>query len=196
MRTFGRFLHRDTLVYGEVREKEVRFLTQPFWLDFEFTGETRSLDELDDRRPGGAEQDNRRRSELPGSHQGNAADRDRLSAHLVQSAEFSAASQRALSGSLFPNIKPILKSSWRSSSGGPRRTSLSSAPSITFSVTRSRRTSAIAISRNRRSSFPAANRSIPTRRWDPLFTPKLKRATWKFRCAKTAKSGNRRVRAR
>ena len=46
MRTFGRFLHRDTLVYGEVREKEVRFLTQPFWLDFEFTGETRLLDEL------------------------------------------------------------------------------------------------------------------------------------------------------
>jgi 2-keto-4-pentenoate hydratase/2-oxohepta-3-ene-1,7-dioic acid hydratase in catechol pathway len=46
MHTFGRFLHRDTLVYGEVREKEVRFLTQPFWLDFEFTGETRLLDEL------------------------------------------------------------------------------------------------------------------------------------------------------
>ena len=46
MRTFGRFLHRDTLVYGEVREKEVRFLTHPFWLDYEFTGETRLLDEL------------------------------------------------------------------------------------------------------------------------------------------------------
>jgi len=46
MRTFGRFLQRDTHVYGEVREKEVRFLTQPFWLDFEFTGETRLLDEL------------------------------------------------------------------------------------------------------------------------------------------------------
>ena len=24
----------------------MQFLTQPFWLDFEFTGETRSLDEL------------------------------------------------------------------------------------------------------------------------------------------------------
>jgi 2-keto-4-pentenoate hydratase/2-oxohepta-3-ene-1,7-dioic acid hydratase in catechol pathway len=46
MRTFGRFLHRDTIVFGEVWEKEVRFLTQPFWLDFEFTGETRLLDEL------------------------------------------------------------------------------------------------------------------------------------------------------
>ena len=46
VRTFGRFLHRDILVYGEVREEEVRFLTQPFWLDFELTGETRSLDEL------------------------------------------------------------------------------------------------------------------------------------------------------
>ena len=47
MRAFGRFLHRDTVAYGEVREKEVRFLTQPFWLDFEFTGETRSMDELE-----------------------------------------------------------------------------------------------------------------------------------------------------
>ncbi len=46
MRTFGRFLHRDALVYGEVRDKEVRLLNRPFWLDFEFTGETCSLGEL------------------------------------------------------------------------------------------------------------------------------------------------------
>ena len=46
MRTFGRFLQRDARVYGEVQDGEVRFLTQPFWLDFEFTGETSSLGEL------------------------------------------------------------------------------------------------------------------------------------------------------
>ena len=46
MRTFGRFVHRDALAYGEVVEREVRFLAQPFWLDFEFTGETGLLDEL------------------------------------------------------------------------------------------------------------------------------------------------------
>lgn len=46
MRTFGRFLHRGTLAYGEVREKEVHFLTQPFWLDFDFTGETCSLGDV------------------------------------------------------------------------------------------------------------------------------------------------------
>jgi 2-keto-4-pentenoate hydratase/2-oxohepta-3-ene-1,7-dioic acid hydratase in catechol pathway len=46
MRTFGRFLHRGTPVYGEVRGKEVHLLAQPFWLDLEFTGETWSLGEL------------------------------------------------------------------------------------------------------------------------------------------------------
>ena len=46
MRTFGRFLHRDTPAYGEVRGKEVHFLAQPFWLDLEFTGEICSLGEL------------------------------------------------------------------------------------------------------------------------------------------------------
>jgi 2-keto-4-pentenoate hydratase/2-oxohepta-3-ene-1,7-dioic acid hydratase in catechol pathway len=46
MRTFGRFLHRDTATYGEVRGKEVHLLAQPFWLDLEFTGETCSLGEL------------------------------------------------------------------------------------------------------------------------------------------------------
>jgi 2-keto-4-pentenoate hydratase/2-oxohepta-3-ene-1,7-dioic acid hydratase in catechol pathway len=46
MLTFGRFLYRDTLVYGEVREEDVRFLTQPFWSDFEYSGETCLLGEL------------------------------------------------------------------------------------------------------------------------------------------------------
>jgi 2-keto-4-pentenoate hydratase/2-oxohepta-3-ene-1,7-dioic acid hydratase in catechol pathway len=47
MRTFGRFLANGSPAYGEVRGNEVHFLEQPFWLDFEFTGEIRSLGELE-----------------------------------------------------------------------------------------------------------------------------------------------------
>jgi 2-keto-4-pentenoate hydratase/2-oxohepta-3-ene-1,7-dioic acid hydratase in catechol pathway len=46
MRTFGGFLSDGAPVYGEVRGDEVHLLTQPFWLGCDFSGEKRSLGEL------------------------------------------------------------------------------------------------------------------------------------------------------
>jgi 2-keto-4-pentenoate hydratase/2-oxohepta-3-ene-1,7-dioic acid hydratase in catechol pathway len=46
MRTFGGFLSDGAPVYGEVRGVEVHLLTQPFWLGCDFSGEKRSLGEL------------------------------------------------------------------------------------------------------------------------------------------------------
>ncbi|MEO7166008.1 MAG: fumarylacetoacetate hydrolase family protein [Spartobacteria bacterium] len=46
MRIFGRFLRNGLPVFGEVRENEVHFLAQPFWLGLEFSGEVGSLGEL------------------------------------------------------------------------------------------------------------------------------------------------------
>jgi 2-keto-4-pentenoate hydratase/2-oxohepta-3-ene-1,7-dioic acid hydratase in catechol pathway len=46
MRTFGGFLSKGSTVYGEVRGDEVRLLTRPFWHGVDFSGEVRSLGEL------------------------------------------------------------------------------------------------------------------------------------------------------
>ena len=46
MRTFGRFLAGDNAFYGELRQEKVHVLAGPFWLDLNFTGETRSLAEV------------------------------------------------------------------------------------------------------------------------------------------------------
>ncbi|MEO8440713.1 MAG: fumarylacetoacetate hydrolase family protein [Spartobacteria bacterium] len=46
MRTFGGFLLDGARIYGEVRGAKVHLLARPFWRGLEFTGETRSLDEL------------------------------------------------------------------------------------------------------------------------------------------------------
>lgn len=47
MRAFGRFLAGSSPIYGEVCGEEVRLLRQPFWLGLDFSGETRSLGELE-----------------------------------------------------------------------------------------------------------------------------------------------------
>jgi len=47
MRTFGGFLSNGADVYGEVRGDEVHLLTRPFWLGCDFSGEKRSLGELE-----------------------------------------------------------------------------------------------------------------------------------------------------
>ena len=47
MRTFGGFLSNSAHVYGEVRGDEVHLLTRPFWLGCDFSGEKRSLGELE-----------------------------------------------------------------------------------------------------------------------------------------------------
>ncbi|CAN5467674.1 fumarylacetoacetate hydrolase family protein [soil metagenome] len=47
MRTFGGFLCDGTHAYGEVRGDEVHFLRQPFWEGLDFSGEKRSLGELE-----------------------------------------------------------------------------------------------------------------------------------------------------
>lgn len=46
MRTFGGFLFHGSKVYGEVRGQEVHLLRQPFWRELEFSGEVRSLGEM------------------------------------------------------------------------------------------------------------------------------------------------------
>ncbi|MEO7723272.1 MAG: fumarylacetoacetate hydrolase family protein [Chthoniobacterales bacterium] len=46
MRTFGGFLSGGSHHYGEVRGDEVHFLTRPFWLGLDFSGEKRPLGEL------------------------------------------------------------------------------------------------------------------------------------------------------
>ncbi len=46
MRTFGGFLFHGSKVYGEVRGEEVHFLRGPFWHGLDFSGEVRSLGEL------------------------------------------------------------------------------------------------------------------------------------------------------
>lgn len=46
MRTFGGFLFKDDLVYGEVRGDAVHVLTQPYWLGLEFSGEVIQLRDL------------------------------------------------------------------------------------------------------------------------------------------------------
>jgi 2-keto-4-pentenoate hydratase/2-oxohepta-3-ene-1,7-dioic acid hydratase in catechol pathway len=46
MRTFGGFKVHDRLFYGEVRDDEVHVLTQPYWIDIEFTDETIKLSEV------------------------------------------------------------------------------------------------------------------------------------------------------
>ena len=47
MRTFGGFLSDGARLYGEVRGDEVHVLTRPFWLGGDFSGEKRSLGELE-----------------------------------------------------------------------------------------------------------------------------------------------------
>lgn len=47
MRTFGGFRSDGGHYYGEVRGDEVHLLTQPFWLGCDFSGEKRSLGELE-----------------------------------------------------------------------------------------------------------------------------------------------------
>ncbi|MCA1658438.1 MAG: fumarylacetoacetate hydrolase family protein [Verrucomicrobiaceae bacterium] len=46
MQTFGGFISRGTLVYGEVRGDAVHTLTKPYWLGLEFTGERILLTDL------------------------------------------------------------------------------------------------------------------------------------------------------
>ncbi len=46
MRTFGRFLHHGSQIYGEVRGEEVHLLAAPFWEGLAFNGEVYSLGEL------------------------------------------------------------------------------------------------------------------------------------------------------
>jgi 2-keto-4-pentenoate hydratase/2-oxohepta-3-ene-1,7-dioic acid hydratase in catechol pathway len=46
MRTFGGFISRGQLIYGEVRDEAVHVLAQPYWLAVEFTGAVLPLREL------------------------------------------------------------------------------------------------------------------------------------------------------
>jgi 2-keto-4-pentenoate hydratase/2-oxohepta-3-ene-1,7-dioic acid hydratase in catechol pathway len=46
MRTFGGFISRGQLIYGEVRDEAVHVLAQPYWLGLEFTGAEIPLGEL------------------------------------------------------------------------------------------------------------------------------------------------------
>jgi 2-keto-4-pentenoate hydratase/2-oxohepta-3-ene-1,7-dioic acid hydratase in catechol pathway len=46
MRTFGGFISKGELVYGEVRDEAVHLLAQPYWLGLEFTGAVIPLREL------------------------------------------------------------------------------------------------------------------------------------------------------
>ena len=46
MRSFGCFLVDGSPRYGEVRGEEVHLLHQPFWIELDFSGETRSLGEV------------------------------------------------------------------------------------------------------------------------------------------------------
>jgi 2-keto-4-pentenoate hydratase/2-oxohepta-3-ene-1,7-dioic acid hydratase in catechol pathway len=46
MRTFGGFLSRGNLLYGELRDEAVHVLTKPYWLGLEFSGAVVPLAEL------------------------------------------------------------------------------------------------------------------------------------------------------
>ena len=156
MRTFGGFLSDGARVYGEVRGEEVHLLTRPFWLGLDFSGEMRSLGELTVASSGGAEQGHRGRPELRDHIK--EMQRTEIGSPLIW---FKAPSsllphEGTIRDRASRSTKPISRPSWRSSSAGRRRTSRSSARSITSSVTRLRKTSAIAICRNRKSNFRAA----------------------------------------
>ncbi len=186
MRTFGGFLHRSGHVYGEVRGDRSAPSRAPFLAWPGIHGRNPFVRRAADRSAGCAEQSDRGRLELLRTHQGNAADRDRFAPHLVQGAELAPSPRRD-----HPDRLSRAQDGFRNRArGGDRRPGeecrRSSARSITFSVIRSRKTSAIAICRNRKDNLGAANPSTPTRRWGRLFTPKLTRAIWKFHWNKTA----------
>jgi 2-keto-4-pentenoate hydratase/2-oxohepta-3-ene-1,7-dioic acid hydratase in catechol pathway len=46
MRTFGGFISKGALLYGELRTDQVHVLAQPYWLDLVFTGEVVPLGDL------------------------------------------------------------------------------------------------------------------------------------------------------
>ena len=46
MRTFGGFISKGRIVYGEVRDEAVHILTKPYWLGLEFTGAVIPIGEL------------------------------------------------------------------------------------------------------------------------------------------------------
>ncbi len=187
MRTFGRFLHRDTLVYGEVRERGSALPGAAVLARPELTGETRSLGELAIDVPVAPS----KIIAVGLNYRDHIKEMQRteIGSPLIWfKAPSSLLPHNGTIRIAFPEHKTDFETELAVVIGSDREErQSSSAPSITFSATRSRRTSAIAICRNQKSNFRAANLSIPTRRWDRSFTPKLKPATWKFRCAKTAK---------
>ncbi|HMG05159.1 MAG TPA: fumarylacetoacetate hydrolase family protein [Chthoniobacterales bacterium] len=47
MRTFGGFLSRGALLYGELRDEAIHILTKPYWLGLEFSGAVIRLSEVE-----------------------------------------------------------------------------------------------------------------------------------------------------
>ncbi len=187
MRTFGGFVDHGSHIYGEIRGEEVHWLRQPFWLGLEFSGEVRSVGELTVGLP-----------VAPGKviavglnyrEHIKEMQRTEIGSPLIW---FKAPS------SLLPHLGTIEiafpghKTDFETELAVVIGTSAKNVPVerarwITFSATRSRKTSAIAICRNRKSSLGAANLSTPTRRWDPSFTPESTLVTSKSRSGKTAR---------
>ena len=168
MRTFGRFLHRDTLVYGEVREKEVRFLTQPFWLDFELTGETRLLDELTIAVPVAPS----KITAVGLNYRDHIKEmqRSEIGSPLIWfKAPSSLLPHNGIIRVAFPEHKTDFETELavvigRTAKNATRR----AGPRSCFRLHDCARISAIAISKKRRSNFLVANLSIPTRRLGPF----------------------------
>ena len=68
MRTFGGFLSRGALLYGELRDEAVHVLTKPYWLGLEFSGAVIPLSEVANRFAGRAGQAHRGRPQLRRSY--------------------------------------------------------------------------------------------------------------------------------
>ena len=187
MRTFGRFLCNGKDAYGEVLGDEVHFLTQPFWLGLTFSGKIRSLGELTVDVP-----------VAPGkviavglnySEHIKEMQRTEIGSPLIWfKAPSSLLPPRRHDRIAFPEHKTDFETELAVVIGAPAKERQRERTRSTMSsVTRSAKTSAIAICRNQKNNFGAANLSTPTRRSGRSFTPALKWATSKFRCAKTAK---------
>ena len=168
MRTFGGFLDNGSLLYGEVRGDEVHLLRQPFWLGLDFSGEVRSLGELEIGLPV-----NPSKIIAVGL---NYADhikemqRTQIGSPLIWfKAPSSLLPHDGTIRIAFPEHKTDFETELAIVIGARAKNVTVSARSITFLVTRSRKTSATAICRSRKSNFRAANHSTLTRRWGRSF---------------------------
>ena len=187
MRTFGGFRSNDEFFYGEVRGDSVHVLKKPYWLGLEFDGRVFPLGDL--------------QIDLPVAPSKviavglNYADhikemqRTPLGTPLIW---FKAPTSLLPHGGTieiaFPEHQTDFEAGTRNRDRDDRQERAGRATrSNTFSVTRSAKTSAIAICRNPRNNSDAANRSTPTRRSDRLFTRRSMSAICRSRFGRTAR---------